>query len=107
MSIEGLMNQSLTLYPKTGYGGDGREISGSSTTVQCRAQMKTKRVLLPDGSTVTIDGVLYVPASTVVDTDYKAVLSGVNYKVLAKYPVPGGDGQTHHIKLEVVKWELA
>ncbi len=105
MSVIGLMNQTVSIYPKTGYGANGREISGSSTSVRCRAQFKAKRVLLPDGSVTTTDAILYVPATTVVNTDYKIAYLGIDYKVIAKYAVPDGSGNTNHIRLEVVKWQ--
>lgn len=104
MSITGLLNQTITIQAKSGYGANGRETVGASVSVKGRVQLKAKRVLLPNGSTVTIDGVAYVPSTTTVDTDYKVTYLGVSYKVVARYAVPDQMGSTHHIKLELVKW---
>lgn len=105
MSVEGLMNQTISIYPKTGYSANGRATLGSAVSVRARAQMKAKRVLLPDGSVITTEAVLYVPADTVVDTDYKLAYLGIEYKVITKYAVPDGSGNTNHIRLEVAKWQ--
>lgn len=105
MSITGLLNQTLVIQTKSGYGADGRETVGASTSVKGRLQPKVKRVLLPNGSTVTIDGVAFVPASTTVDTDYRVTYGGITYKVAAKYSVPDERGATHHIELQLVKWQ--
>ena len=113
MSLAGLLNQTITIYTKTGYSNDGRETVGSGTSVRSRFQAVSKRTLLPrnqansTGSVVEIDAIAYVPADTTVENDYKVTYSGNNYKVVNKYAVPGQSGATHHIKLELAKWQSA
>lgn len=53
-----------------------------------------------------IMAIVYVPATTVVSVDDKVTYGGNDYKVFAKYNATQGDGTTHHIKLELSKWQI-
>lgn len=105
MSFLGLLNQAITIYPKSGYGADGRETLSTGNSVQARVQETTKRRLLPNGSLATIDAIAYVPGDTTVSTDDRIDYSGTMYKVFGKYGAIGAAGNRHHIKLELVKWQ--
>lgn len=104
MSFTGLLNQSLTVYNKSSYGADGREVVGSGSTVKARVQPITKRKLLPNGSVINIDAIAYVNNDATIATDDRVAYNSQQYKVLSTYPVPDGTGDTHHIKLELIKW---
>lgn len=105
MSISGLLNQTLTHYTKSSYGADGRESFGAGTAIKARLQPKTKRLLLPDGSVLTIDAVAFILGSITVNTDDKLVHGTTTYKVVDIYPVPDDLGNTHHQELRLVKWQ--
>lgn len=104
MSFTGLLNQTLTIYPKTSYNAQGREVVGAGVDTKARVQETSKRRMLPNGNLITIDLVAYVPPDTTVETDYRADYSGQKYKVWSKYAAVKGNGATHHLKLELVKW---
>ena len=104
MSIAGLLNQSITVYGKSSYNSEGREVVGSGTSISARVQPKTKRKLLPNGSVINIDAIAFVASDASIDTDDRVDLGSDKYKVLSKYAVPGADGTTHHIELELIKW---
>lgn len=104
MSLQSLLNQTITIYAKSSYNEEGREVVGDGTSIKCRFQQTTKRRLLPNGSLQTIDAVVYVPGSTSINTDDKVSFGGVNYKVFGKYAAIDGIGQTNHLKLELIKW---
>lgn len=104
MSLKGLLNQTITVYSKSGYDEYGRETVGSGTNITARVQESTKRRLLADGSLVTIDAIVYCPADTTINTDDRVVYGTENYKVFAKYVAVDGAGNTNHIKVELVKW---
>jgi hypothetical protein len=111
MTATGLMNQTMVIYNRTSYGADGREVYDVGTTVRCRFQQKTKNVFSPkglpnNGGLLTINGVAYVPATTTVSIDDKVTFSSENYKVYSKYSVPGRNGQTAYVKLELLKWQI-
>lgn len=105
MSFPGMLNQSITLYSKSGYDDYGREEVGSGSTVKCRFQRTTKRKLLDNGNIIIIEAIAYVPSDTTVVTDDKVTFDSQDYKVLGRYDAITGPGDTHHIKLELVKWQ--
>lgn len=105
MSINGLLNQQITIASKTGYNAYGRESVGAGSTVQARFQKSQKQKLLPNGSLLTIEAIVYVPSDTVVVVDDKVTYGGIDYKVYGIYTAVDGTGSTNHIKLELVKWK--
>lgn len=105
MSIEGLLNQSVTIQSASSRDGYGRLSFGASTSVSARFSAKKKVVTLPDGTQQTIEAIAYVPSNTSVSENDKVTYDSKEYKVLMKYAVPDGEGNTHHIKLELIKWQ--
>lgn len=105
MSLNNLLNQSVTLYNQSSYDEYGRVDTGSGITVQARVQPKQTRRLLANGDVLVVDAIAYVPADTSVSTDDRIDHGGISYKVLNKYPTPDGKGDTHFIKLELLKWQ--
>ena len=105
MSLAGLLNQTITLYSKSSYNEEGREVVGSGSSIKARVQITTKRKLLPNGSIVLIDAIAYVLADTTVSTDDKVSYDSVNYKVYGKYAAVGENGSVDHYKLELTKWQ--
>lgn len=104
MSINGLLNQTITITTKTGYNEYGRETTSGATSVQSRFQKTTKQKLLANGSLVTIEAICYVPSDTTVAIDDKVTYGGVDYKVYGIYAAVDGAGDTNHLKLELTKW---
>lgn len=105
MTIAGLMNQSVTLYNRSGRGGDGRPTFGSGNTISARLQPKTKRKLMANGDVLTIDAMAFIAADVTIASDDKITAGGVTYRVVEVYPVPGGNGATHHKEVNLVKWQ--
>lgn len=105
MSINGLLNQTITIYPKSGYNAYGRESVGTGVSVKSRFQKQTKQKLLPNGSLITIEAIVYVPPTTTVNIDDKVTYGSIDYKVYGIYGAVDGVGVTSHIKLELVKWK--
>lgn len=105
MSINGLLNQQITIASKTGYNAYGRETVSTETTVQSRFQKQTKQRLLPNGSVIVIEAICYVPSDTTVVVDDKISFGSVDYKVFGIYSAVDGSGDTDHLKLELIKWK--
>ena len=105
MALTDLFNQTITIASKTGYNEYGRETTSGATAIQSRFQKTTKQKLLPNGSLITIEATVYVPAATVVVVDDKVTYGGVDYKVYGIYAATDGAGATNHLKLELVKWK--
>lgn len=106
MTLAGLLNQTMTLSTPSGFGADGRPSHGSGVSTKCRFEPEVKRVLLPDGNVLTIDAMVIVAASVTVATEAKATYNGNDYKVVDVFDVPGGNGETHHKELRLVKWPI-
>lgn len=111
MSINGLLNQQITITSKTGYDQYGREVTSGATTVLARFQ-KTNKLKFnplatgsPNATLSVIDAIVYVPNDTVVVIDDKVTYGGVDYKVYGIYTAVDGSGDTHHMKLELTKWK--
>lgn len=106
MSLAGLLNQTITIYTKSGYNAYGREsVSDVGNQIKARFQPKTKRVLEANGQVLKIDAICFVAATVSVNSDDKVAYGSEKYKVLAVYPVPGANGETHHKELQLIKWQ--
>lgn len=106
MSIKGLLNQTITLYNRGSYGADGEPSYSSGTSTDCRFEAKTKRILLPNGDVLTVDAFVIVGPSVSVNTDDKVTYGSTDYKVVDIFEAPGGEGDTHHQELRLVKWPV-
>lgn len=107
MSLTGLMNQTITLYAKTGLDKYGRESYSTSSTVKCRFQRKSSTRMVPTGATAevkVIEAIVYLPADTTINIGDKVTYESVNYKVFGRYDAVDGSGGTNHIKVELTKW---
>ena len=105
MSVNGLLNQQIVITSKTGYNAYGRETVSTANTVQARFQKTTKQRLLPNGSLLVIEAIVYVPSDTTVVIDDKVTYGGTDYKVYGIYTAIDGSGDTNHLKLELTKWK--
>ena len=105
MSINGLLNQQITITSNTGYNQYGREVTSGATVVQARFQKTNKQKLLPNGSMITIEATVYVPGDTIVVIDDKVTYGGIDYKVYGIYTAVDGTGRTNHLKLDLTKWK--
>jgi len=104
MAITGFFNQTLSFYARSSYNAYGREVVGTAVEVLGRVQETSKRILLPNGSMITIDAIAYIPADTTVNIDDRVDVGSIKYKVVDKYVARDGLGTAHHIKLNLIKW---
>lgn len=105
MSLLGLLNQTIVVYPKSSYSAQGREVVGGGTNVLARVQAKHRNIMTALGAILTIEAVVYVAPSASINTEDKVTFSGQTYKVYSKYPVVDGQGETNHYKLELIRWQ--
>lgn len=105
MSIDSLLNQSITLYSKASYDGYGRATFGSGVNQIARIQPKQKRVLVEKGDVVTIEAIAYLRKNVIIAEDDKVTYDGKDYRVFAVYKTPDGKGKTSFIRVELVKWQ--
>lgn len=105
MSYNSLLNQTVTIYPKTGYTAYGRERLDTSFTVLARLNNKSIIKLTPKGSTVTVDAIMHLPVGTAIANDDQVEFGSVRYKVLEVNPGIDGRGNTRILKVQLVKWQ--
>lgn len=99
------MNQTVTLYSKSSYNRYGREQVGSGTDYKCRAEEVSKARLTPTGEQVMINLILYMDSTVSVSIDDRATYNSEEYKVFSVKKPIDGSGNTHHLKLELIKWQ--
>ncbi len=106
MSIQTLTNQSITIYPKSGFDKFGRAVTTTGVSEKARVQKTTKQRLLPNNTLVVIEAVAYVRQDSVANVDDRIDYDSQKYKVYGKYEAKDGAGVTSHYKLELVKWQI-
>lgn len=105
MSLNGLLNQTITLYTKTSYNRYGREVVGTGTDYKARVQEVSQSKLLPNNQVVLVNLVVYLNPDVSVSINDKITYETVDYKVYSvSKPVDGG-GNRHHVKCECTKWQ--
>lgn len=105
MSLSGLLNQTVTIYPKSSYNKYGREVVSSGAENCARVQEVSKSKLLPNGQTINIDLIVYLKNNVTVSINDKLDYLGTKYKVFSFSKPVDGSGQLHHIKIECIKWQ--
>lgn len=103
MSLPQLLNQLITVYTKSSYSPDGREVLGSGVTKKARFQRVTKSRFLPNQQVVTIDAIAYLEGDASINVNDKVTYSGNNFKVHGKSVAVDGQGNFHHTKVELIK----
>jgi plastocyanin len=106
MSFSSLLNQTISLYSKIGLDKYGRETEGSATNYKARFQQVTKTRILANGETTTIDGIVFLPPTITINQGDKITYNSVDYKVFSKKLAVDGRGNTHHLTVEVQKWQI-
>ena len=104
MSLQGLLNQTITIYNETSFNAEGREVVGAGTDYQVRFQPSTKQKLMVNGNIVTIDAIVYIKPDATVEVGDRVDYGDDKYKVFNKYEAVDGNGKTNHYKLELVLW---
>jgi hypothetical protein len=104
MDPNGLFNQTLKIYAEDSYNAEGREVAGDFVEVLGRLQETTKTKFLPNSATVTINAIAYLPADADIAMDRRVDYGTTQYKVYGIYGAVDGNGQTNHLKVELVKW---
>lgn len=105
MGVLHLLQQSATIYPKSGLNKFGRDTSGSGVPVKCRFQNSTKTRLLPTQEVVMLVGIFYFEGSVTINTEDRIVFGGLSYKAFSVNGSIDGRGTQKLIKVEVTKWQ--
>lgn len=104
--IQGLMNQSLRVYGRTGFDRYGVQEGNSGVTVRCRFQLTSKTITTKENEREPVDGIVFVGPDVVVDVGDRVRYDSRDYRVLRVAVQVGGTGRTHHKELMVQLWKL-
>jgi len=104
--IANLTHQSVIKHVKTGYDAQGRETTGTTSTLVCRFVEKPKSRMLPNQQIQVIDATMYIDGDANINTNDKIVYDGNNYKVHAVIPNRGRKGTVHHTTCELIKYQI-
>lgn len=102
MSVNGLMNQTITIASKSGFDGYGRVTTSTGATIKARVQQTTKQKFLANGDVILITALAYVPADTTVEINDVITVGDREYSVYGKYEAVDGGGRINHIRLELI-----
>lgn len=106
MSVLSLLNQTGTVYAKSGYNKFGRDTSTSpGTLVKCRFQNKTKTINIKEGQTIVLLGIIYLNGDATINTEDRITIGTDSYKVFSVNGAIDGHGNQKLIKVEVTKWQ--
>lgn len=105
MTVIDMMNQTITLYSRSGYDKWGKLTLGSGVAHKARVQEGTRNEFLPTGQVINIVITAYIAPSVTIEVNDKVTYSSTDYKVYKKYVTVDGGGTANHIKLELIKWQ--
>jgi hypothetical protein len=105
MSFKSLLRQTVKLYTKSGYNRYGREIVGAGTNYKARVERGTKSKLLPNGEVVNVLATVYLDSSVTINNDDRVTFNSEEYKVFSVKTTVDGQGNTHHLKADLIKWQ--
>ncbi|HYD35553.1 MAG TPA: hypothetical protein VD999_05775 [Vitreimonas sp.] len=104
--ISQLQNQTVTLYSKSSLDRYGREAFGATRTYKVRIQEVSKSKFLGNGQVVPVLAIAYFAPEVTINVDDRVDYGSNNYKVFGKNVAYGADGTAHHIKVELIKWQM-
>jgi hypothetical protein len=104
MALSQYLNQTVTHYTRSGYDSYAREVdAGVGTGYSARVQLVTKRILLPNGEIMTIDALCFIAGEPGIEIDDRIDYKGVKYRVHGKKENVDGQGNVHHVTLQLAK----
>lgn len=106
MSIQNLLRQSATIYPKAGYNKFGRDQSGAGVVTPCRFQNTTKTKILPNQQVVLLVGIFYFLGTVAINTEDRIVYGTTSYKAFSVNGAVDGRGVQRLTKVEVTAWQV-
>jgi hypothetical protein len=107
MSLNSMLRQSITIENPTGKTGKHGDRSFSpAVTVRSRFQQVTKTMVNLKGEREPIDGIVFVGPDATANIGAKVTYLGNQYRIMKREVVPGRNGKTHHLELQVQTWSF-
>lgn len=105
--IQRHLNQTITVYSKTGYNLYGEVTTGSGTSVSARVELTNKNVLQPNGQVVTLLARVFVGPTASISIEDRVDFGSNKYKVFNKDVLVDSNGTTRHYELQLTQWQEA
>jgi hypothetical protein len=102
--INGLLNQTITIYNKSSLDAYGRESYSAGASEHARVEVGNKNYLKPNGETIVIDATAFVKNTATISIDDKILWSAVYYKVIYLNKIVDGQGNLDHYELGLQQW---
>lgn len=99
MSLAGLLRQTVTITPITWTGTTVAE--GTAVTYPARVEQNLHTAESDLGDRIYSDFVAYLPADTELTASDTITYDGTDYRPARITPQTGGDGQTHHLVVDL------
>jgi hypothetical protein len=91
------LKQSITRYPKTGYGNSGQPTFGSATTIKCLIQSKKMNTMDKDGNDIVSSTQIIVDGDTTIDSLDKIILpDGIDVYIIKVETITDFSGTAHY-----------
>lgn len=105
MAYNGLLNQTITLSSHTSYDEYGSTQFGTAVSYNARVQLKREEIKLENDQVVELLGRVFLPATATIAINDKLSFNGIDYKVVNIEPKIVGNGSTHHLEVDITKWQ--
>jgi len=79
-------------------------VIGDGTDYNARFKKISKTKLLPNGQVLMITGLMHAKADLDININDRVDFGDDYYKVWGKTEPVGGQGNVHHLRLELIKW---
>ncbi len=99
MSLAGLLRQTVTITPVTWTGTTATE--GTAVTYPARVEQNHHTTESDLGDRIYSGYVAYLPSDTVLTATDTITYDGTDYRPARIVPQTGGDGQTHHLVVDL------
>lgn len=100
-----LLNQTVSVYERVSYNRYGKATFDTPSTYSARVEQKLKRRLDPRGEVVTTNAKIIFDGSPNITTESKITYGDITYRPVFINQAVDGDGNVHHLSVEVSLWQ--
>lgn len=101
MSINALLNQTVTLTTRSGTNKYGEASFGAGVSSKARVQVENKIVKGPQGEDIGTDALIFLPGAATLEHGDKITHDGITYRAILVSKVADGGGSRHHYEVRV------
>jgi len=99
--IESMLNQTVAIYPRTGFDEEGQSVFGAGECVKCRMESTNIRTMVTDGQEFNPSFKFFFSADTQIGIGDKITKGSAELYVRMISKIVLGSGTVHHIEVIV------